>query len=223
MTKFVAYYRVSTDRQGRSGLGLEAQREAVRQYLADRGWPPIAEFTEVESGRKSSRPKLTEALAACRLHKAKLVIAKLDRLTRNVGFLVSLRDSGVDFIACDMPDANKLTINIIAAVAEDEAERISARTKAALAAKVARDGQWDRKAKHHLVPGAGQQQATAALQERAKARAADYAQEIARLRATGLSSLRAIAEALNEQGIPTTRGGRWQAVQVKRVLDRVAA
>lgn len=135
---FVAYYRVSTDRQGRSGLGLDAQRRAVSEYLGASGLQPVSEFTEVESGRRADRPELAKALAACRRHGARLVIAKLDRLARNVAFVSGLMEADVDFVACDMPHANRLTIHILAAVAEHEREMISARTKAALAAARAR-------------------------------------------------------------------------------------
>ena len=136
-TGFIAYYRVSTDRQGRSGLGLEAQRAAVVRYLAGIGGILIAEHTEVETGSRNDRPELAKALAACRKHKARLVIAKLDRLSRNVAFIATLMDSGVEFVACDNPHATRLTLHILAAVAEHEREMISARTKAALqAAKV---------------------------------------------------------------------------------------
>src|SRR5437016_5331644 len=131
-TKYIAYFRVSTARQGRSGLGLEAQRQAVRTHL--NGVKPLSEFVEVESGRRSDRPKLTEALSACRVHKATLVIAKLDRLARNVAFVSNLMDAGVEFEAVDFPQANRLTIHILAAVAEHEARMISERTCAALAA-----------------------------------------------------------------------------------------
>src|SRR3954470_682484 len=134
----VAYYRVSTDKQGRSGLGLDAQREAVRAFLDGKGWPPVAEFVEVESGKRKDRPKLTEAMAACRLYGATLVIAKLDRLARNVAFVSALMESGVEFVAADFPQANRLTIHILAAVAEHEAEMVSKRTKDALAAAKAR-------------------------------------------------------------------------------------
>src|ERR671911_796243 len=136
--KFVAYYRVSTERQGRSGLGLEAQRKAVEDYLNGGRWQLLAEFVEVESGKREDRPKLAEALALCRLHGATLVIAKLDRLSRDAHFLLGLQKAGVDFVAADMPDANKMTVGIMALVAQHEREMISERTKAALAAAKAR-------------------------------------------------------------------------------------
>jgi DNA invertase Pin-like site-specific DNA recombinase len=136
--KFVAYYRVSTDKQGQSGLGLDGQRQAVMNYLNGGPWRLVAEHTEVESGKRNARPELQKALAACRRHKAKLCIAKLDRLSRNLAFIATLMDSGVEFVATDNPHANKLTIHILAAVAEHEREAISQRTKAALAAAKAR-------------------------------------------------------------------------------------
>ena len=132
--KFVAYFRVSTDRQGQSGLGLEAQRSAVSAYLNGGSWTMIAEFTEVESGKHGDRPQLAAALAACKKHKAKLVIAKLDRLSRNLAFIATLMDSGVEFVAVDNPHANKLTLHILAAVAQHEREMISQRTRDALQA-----------------------------------------------------------------------------------------
>ena len=130
--KFVAYYRVSTAKQGSSGLGLDAQRQAVRDYLNGGAWELIAEFQEVESGKRSDRPELARAMERCRLTGATLLIAKLDRLSRNVHFLSGLMEQGVDFLACDLPTANKLTVHIMAAVAEQEREAISARTKAAI-------------------------------------------------------------------------------------------
>jgi len=140
-TGFIAYYRVSTDRQGRSGLGLEAQRAAVVRYLASVGGILIAEHTEVETGRRNDRPELQKALAGCRKHKARLVIAKLDRLSRNVAFIAALMDAGVEFVACDNPHATRLTLHILAAVAEHEREMISARTKAALQVTLAAEFQ----------------------------------------------------------------------------------
>src|SRR5258705_8901711 len=136
--KFVAYFRVSTDKQGKSGLGLEAQREAVNSYLDGGRWSLVQEFVEVESGKRNDRPELTAALAACKRHKARLVIAKLDRLSRNLAFIATLMDSGVEFIAVDNPHANKLTVHILAAVAQHEREMISERTTAALQAAKAR-------------------------------------------------------------------------------------
>jgi len=132
--KHVAYYRVSPARQGRSGLGLEAQKRAVAEYLDGGDWKIVGEFTEVESGKRADRPQLAKALAVCRLHGARLVIAKLDRLSRNAHFLLGLKESGVDFVAADMPNANRLTVGIMAMVGENETLRISERTKAALAA-----------------------------------------------------------------------------------------
>ena len=137
--RFVAYYRVSTDKQGQSGLGLEAQREAVMNYLNGGPWQMVAEHTEVESGKRNARPELEKALAACRRHKAKLAIAKLDRLSRNLHFITSVMESGVEFIACDNPHANKLTIHILAAVAEHGREVIRHR-HALAAAKAAAFG-----------------------------------------------------------------------------------
>src|SRR6266851_986624 len=136
--KFVSYLRVSTARQGISGLGLEAQREAVARYLNGGSWALVQEVVEVESGKRNDRPAIAEALRLCRLHRATLIIAKLDRLARNVHFISSLMESGVEFIAVDFPQANRLTVHILAAVAEHERELISQRTKAALAAAKAR-------------------------------------------------------------------------------------
>jgi DNA invertase Pin-like site-specific DNA recombinase len=132
--KFIAYYRVSTDHQGANGNGIAAQRKAVEDYLNGGRWKLVGEFTEVESGKRSDRPELEKALAACRKHKAKLVIAKLDRLSRNVHFISGLMERKVDFVACDMPSANAFMINVYAAVAQEERRMISDRTKAGLAA-----------------------------------------------------------------------------------------
>lgn len=167
--KVVAYYRVSIGKQGRSGLGLDAQRSAVQSFIEASGsWPPVAEFTETESGRKVDRKQLATVLAACRVHRAVLVIAKLDRLSPNQSFLMALIGSGVDVLFCDLPQipagaVGRFMLQQMSAVAELEAGLISERTKAALAAKVARDGQWDRRAKHHLVAGVGQKAATEAV------------------------------------------------------------
>lgn len=217
---YVAYYRVSTTRQGASGLGLEAQQVAVRSYLNGGNWKLIAEVTEVESGKRSDRPKLDEAMRLCRLHGATLIIAKLDRLSRDAHFLLGLQKAGVEFIAVDNPHANRLTIHILAAVAEDEAKRISDRTKAALAAAKARGvklGGHRGVELTEVVRKAGR----AARTTKAKARAADLAPLMAEFEAQGIRSLEAKAKALNEHGIPTARGGKWTATQVMRVMAKL--
>ena len=219
--KYVAYYRVSTDRQGKSGLGLEAQRKAVADYMNGGDWELAGEYTEVESGRKANRPELAEALEACRRHKAKLVIAKLDRLARNVHFISGLMESGVDFVAVDMPEANRLTVHVLAAVAEHEREQMSARTKAALAAAKARGQKlgWS-------IPSRRAEQLEAAAKgvavnmEKAAQFAANVLPVIQQIQASGVETLSGIAEALNARGIKTSRGRRWYAATVKNVLAR---
>jgi DNA invertase Pin-like site-specific DNA recombinase len=222
--KFVAYYRVSTRRQGHSGLGLEAQQRAVHDHLNGGRWRIIAEFIEVESGKRAdNRPKLAEALAACRVHDATLVIAKLDRLARNVAFVSNLMDAGVDFEAIDFPQANRLTIHILAAVAEHEARMISERTKAALAAAKRRGVKLGGVRKGHKpftakVQAMGRKTRTAIAQRRA----ADLRPIITELQAAGFQSYSAIARELNARGIPTSGGnGTWQAVSVGRLLTRL--
>lgn len=209
MTDFVAYYRVSTDRQGASGLGLEAQRRAVADFAAGRGGI-LAEFTEVESGRKNDRPELRAALAACQRSRAVLVIAKLDRLARNVVFIAGLMESGVEFVAVDMPQANRLTIHILAAVAEHEREMISERTRVALAAAKARGVKLGNPTPN--IPAA----VSARLERMAKARAT-VTPLIERLRGQGMS-LRAIAADLNERRVPSATGRQWHASSVRNVL-----
>jgi len=222
-TKLVAYYRVSTQRQGRSGLGLEAQQEAVRNHLNGGEWKILAEVTEVESGKRKDRPKLAEALAACRVHGAKLIIAKLDRLARNVAFVSALMEAGVEFEAVDFPQANRLTIHILAAVAEHEAKVISERTKAALAAAKRRGVKLGGYRAGAKLTAKGRQAGCDARAARAAARAADLAATVKSLQTAGITSLAGIAAALNERGIPTASGqGIWQAVQVSRVLARLA-
>ena len=216
--KFVAYYRVSTARQGASGLGLDAQQSAVRQYLNGGRWSLVAEVVEVESGKRGDRPKLAEALRLCKVHGATLVIGKLDRLARNVAFVSSLMEAGVEFTACDFPQANRLTIHILAAVAEHEAAMISARTKAALQAAKARGtvlGGYRGRAFTDADHAAAKQ----ARQASAAARGADLAPIVADMRAKGVTSLGGLAKALTEAGIPTARGAStWSPVQVSRLL-----
>jgi DNA invertase Pin-like site-specific DNA recombinase len=222
--KFVAYYRVSTEKQGRSGLGLEAQRKAVDDYLNGGNWHIAAEVVEIESGKRNDRPKLAEALRLCRLHGAVLIIAKLDRLARNVAFISNLMESGVEFTAVDFPQANRLTVHILAAVAEHEREMISQRTKAALAAAKARGTRLggDR-GNLRAVGDRGRAISRAVRIQKAKARVNDLSPIIAEIRASGATSLGRIAKALNERGIHTPRGAEWQPVQVKRVLERIGA
>lgn len=226
-SKYMVYYRVSTKSQGRSGLGIDAQREAVKAYLERvSGYPPVAEFIETESGRKTKRVALDKALAACRVHRARLVIAKLDRLARNLNFLMTIYDSDVGVGFCDLPDVppgptGRFIVQQMASVAELEAGLISERTKAALAAKVARDGQWNRKAKHHLVPGIGQAVAVQALKERAAQAARDLEPIITEIRGEGADSLRQIAAKLTARDIPTPRGGKWTAASVRNALKRL--
>lgn len=211
MTDYVAYYRVSTDKQGKSGLGLDAQRQAVASYVAHRG-EILAEFTEIESGRKNDRPKLLEALALCRRHKAILVIARLDRLARNVAFISNLMESRVDFVAVDMPEANRLTIHILAAVAEHEREMISKRTKAALA--VAKE-RGTRLGNPNPLPAS--QGAIKALKLQSKRFHATVQPLIRELRQQGLS-LPTIARELNRRNVPTARGGLWHPSTVRNIL-----
>jgi DNA invertase Pin-like site-specific DNA recombinase len=212
--KFVAYFRVSTDRQGRSGLGLDAQRQAVMGYLDGGRWTLVSEFTEVESGKRDdNRPQLAAAIAACKKQKARLVIAKLDRLSRNLAFIAALMESGVEFVAVDNPHMNKLTIHILAAVAEHEREMISERTKAALAAAKARGkvlGNPD-------MPEISKR-GVAALKANARRFAANVRPIIEEIMRAGATSHNAIAAKLNERNVRTARGGVWTHVQVGAIL-----
>jgi DNA invertase Pin-like site-specific DNA recombinase len=219
--KFVSYLRVSTDKQGRSGLGLEAQRKAVEEFLNGRRWTLLEEFVEVESGSRDGRPKLAEGLALCRLHGATLVIAKLDRLSRDAHFLLRLQKANVKFVAADMPEANEMVVGIMAVVAQAERKMISARTKAALAAAKAR-GRVLGRPENLKNQEAGRERGRAQRTRTAGERAADLRPIIADLQASGAKSLRQIAAGLNQRGIPAARSGAWSAVQVKRVLVRVS-
>jgi DNA invertase Pin-like site-specific DNA recombinase len=222
---FVCYYRVSTGKQGRSGLGIEAQRAAVATYLNGGDWKILAEFTEVESGKRCDRRELDKALAAARLHRAPLVVSKVDRLTRSVAFLSRLLEAGVDVRFADLPAIEGATgrflLQQMVAVAELEAGMISKRTKDALAAAKRRGVKLggDRGARLSAKARAAGSKAGARA---AAARAADIAPTIVELRAGGAVSLRDIADGLNARGIPTSRGvGAWSATQVARVLSRM--
>ncbi len=218
--KWFSYLRVSTGRQGRSGLGLESQRNAVETFLNGGNWHLVKEFVEVESGKRSDRPVLADALKACRLYGAKLVIAKIDRLSRDAHFLLGLEKAGVDFVAADMPTANRLTVGIMAMVADEERRMISKRTKEALAAAKRRGTKLGGFRGAKLTRKA-REAGSAAVAAIAAARAADIAPVIAELQAAGITSLRAIAAALNDRAIPTAKGGAWSPTQVMRVLARV--
>lgn len=223
---FVAYYRVSTGKQGKSGLGLEAQQAAVATYLNGGNWNILAEFTEVESGKRSDRPALTLALAKARLHRVPIVVAKVDRLTRSVAFLSRLLEAGVDVRFADLPTIEGPTglfmLQQMASVAQLEAGMISDRTKKALAAAKARGTKLGGNRGVPLTDAA-RASGCEARQQLAADRAADVAPTIAEIRAAGATSLRQIAAALTARGISAPRGGEWSAVQVKRTLERTAA
>lgn len=207
----VAYYRVSTDRQGKSGLGLEAQKESVNRYLESIGWNLIGEFVEIESGKRKNRPELTAALEACKREKATLLIAKLDRLARNVHFVSGLMESGVDFVAADNPHANKLMIHLLAAFAEHEREQISQRTKEALAAAKARGVELGKNGK--------------VLARRNREKAISFANSMAttirQLRNEGFITIRQIVDELNRREIPSANGAKWHVPTVHRLLRRL--
>jgi DNA invertase Pin-like site-specific DNA recombinase len=229
----VAYYRVSTQRQGESGLGLEAQEDAVKSYIARNHWRrPIGEFTEIESGRNSKRPKIHEAIALCKARNARLVIAKLDRLARDVHFVTGLKKSGVSFVACDLPDANTLTVNILAAVAQDEAERISTRIREALAVakrRLAKEGRTlggrryllnkktGKPTKKLWDLGSVQPLAVAARKRNVAEHNAPLITTVKALRHDGKTLVEIGAE-LEGLGKHPPRGGEWHAAQIARLL-----
>ncbi|MBU4524053.1 MAG: recombinase family protein [Desulfomicrobium sp.] len=212
----VAYFRVSTDRQGQSGLGLEAQRDAVKTFMKRYGWDLVDEFEEVETGKgrnaQAIRPQLAQALKVARQKKAVLMIAKLDRLARNVAFISNLMDAGVDFVACDMPDANRLTVHILAAVAEDEARRISERTKAALAAKKARGERMGNPQSHETLNAPRIAKADA-FAESMRSTMEDFLRR-------GLSQKK-MADELNARNIKSARGKSWSVGSIQNCLRRL--
>jgi DNA invertase Pin-like site-specific DNA recombinase len=219
--KFVAYYRVSTAKQGASGLGLEAQQESVRSYLNGGRWKMVDEVIEIESGKRNDRPALARALSLCRIHRATLIIAKLDRLARNVHFISGLMESQVDFVAVDFPQANRLTVHILAAVAEHEALATSIRTKDALRAACARGVKLGTRNPTMIAQHAqkGTRASAAVRAATSRKRAADILPVLDAIRST-VTSLHGIAETLNQRGIPAPRGGKWFPAQVSRVLAR---
>lgn len=223
MSRVVAYYRVSTEGQGRSGLGLEAQREAVAKFCQSRGWKIAAEFTEVESGRRHDRPELAAAMHRAKVTGATLVIAKLDRLSRSAAFLTALQEAGTPFVAADMPEACETTVGILAVIARAERKAISKRTKEALAAAKARGTRLGNPNGAAALRRAAKGNAAAleAVKAQATDRAADYAPVIADIQAGGATSLPAIAKELNERGIVTPRGGRWHPSSVRNLMLRL--
>lgn len=224
-SKFVAYYRVSTARQGRSGLGLDAQRKAVAEFLGGDRRKLVGELTEVETGKRDDRPELARALRQAKVMGAQLIVAKLDRLSRNAAFLLTLRDSGVPFVAADMPEANTLTIGILAVVAQAEREAISARTRVALAAAKARGAVLGNPngAAALRRAGRGNRAAVAAIRAQAQQRATDLADTLADVEAAGIVSNNAVAAEFNLREIPTARGRRWYDVSVARLRARLSS
>lgn len=218
-TTAIAYYRVSTAAQGQSGLGLDAQRASVKRYAAQNCLEIAAEFTEIETGtNKRARPQIARAIAAARKHDAVLLIAKLDRLARNVHFISGLMESGVKFVAVDMPTVTNLTLHILAAVAEEEARMISARTRAALAAKRARDGEW----RVSQLDDQARLRGAETMRRQAIESMRGVAFTARMLRDSGLS-LAAVAEKLNTNGYTTRQGKPFAPMTVKRILDRAPA
>jgi DNA invertase Pin-like site-specific DNA recombinase len=216
---YVSYLRVSTDRQGQSGLGLDAQRTLVKDFCGD-DWPPVAEFVEVESGKDNDRPQLALALAECRRRKATLVIANLDRLGRRLSFIAGLMDEDVPFVAADMPHADRFRLHLEAVIAEDERRRISERTKAALAAAKARGTKLGG-FRGYSIPVEVAAEGRRVRSEKADKEAQALAPVLHQLQAGGITSAHGLARALNEKGVFAPRGGRWQAAQVLRVLQRL--
>lgn len=223
--KLVSYLRVSTQKQGRSGLGLEAQQAAIAGYASERRGQVIQTFTEVESGKVDRRPELDKALHLAKVTGATLVIAKLDRLSRNAAFLLTLRDSGVRFVAADLPDANELTVGIMALVAQQEREAISRRTMEALGAAKRRGVRLGNPNGAASLRRAdkGNGASLLAIQRKADRHAQNLAPVLDTLRAEGLSTLSQLAAELNARGMLTPRGGRWHKSSVRNLLARLSA
>lgn len=215
----VSYYRVSTVKQGRSGLGLDAQKAAVCDYLRRHNGESIADYVEVESGKKNDRPQLAAAMTHCRRTGATLVIAKLDRLARNVAFIANLMEArGFEFVAVDMPMASRFTLHILAAVAEHEARLISERTKAALAMAKARGTKLGCPLGAAHLRSYGNAAAVEAVKTNAARRRAEFRAAIREIQADGVTTFAAIANELNNRGIRTARGRRWHPMTVRLIL-----
>lgn len=221
--KIVAYQRVSTSKQGQSDLGLDAQRATIQAYATQARGTVIERFTEVESGKSNSRPELAKALQLAKLTGAVLVIAKLDRLSRNAAFLLTLRDSGVRFIAADMPDANELTVGIMALVAEQERQAISKRTKEALKVAKARGIRLGNPNGAAALKKANKGNAASvrSIKEDAIQRAEQLRSVVEDLTSKGVQSLGGLADELNARGVLTARGGRWHRSSVRNLIGRL--
>lgn len=219
MTKFVAYFRVSTAKQGKSGLGIESQENATAAYLGRVGGELVASFADIESGAKDDRPELQKALRKCRLTGATLLIAKLDRLSRNRRFLMDLQDSSTKFVCCDMPEANNFTVGLLACLADYERELISERTKAALQAAKARGVKLGNP-NLAAVRNSDTKAATEVRIAKTKERNNELRQVVAEIRenADGSLSLRQVADKLNRAGYTTTRGKQFHATTISRIL-----
>jgi len=218
--KFVSYLRVSTDRQGRSGLGLDAQRKMVGDFLNGGDWKLIAEFVEVESGKRDDRPKLAQAIHRAKVTGARLLVAKLDRLSRNIAFVAALQEAKVPFTCCDMPDANEFTIHLFAAIAQHERKVISERTRAAFAAAKAQGRTFGNPNGAKALRGLGNAAGVAGIKKAADRHAHDIMPVIEDIRAGGITTLEGIAAELNARGILTARRGQWYAMTVARMLLR---
>ncbi len=214
--RYIAYYRVSTAAQGRSGLGIEGQQAAVTAFLATQDHELITSFTEVESGKNADRPQLTTALALARRQKAKLIISKLDRLSRNLSFLANLIESSVEIVIADMPTANRLTIQLMAVVAEHEARMISERTKAALAAAKARGVILGNRAS--LI--AAQPIAREVIAKHADQHADNILPTLKQIIKSGVRSVHIVAQQLNQRGVKTARGGQWHGTTILNLIRR---
>jgi DNA invertase Pin-like site-specific DNA recombinase len=219
---FVSYLRVSTERQGVSGLGLEAQRAAVQAHLNGGSWKIVAEVVEVESGGNNARPELAKALRLCRLHGATLLVAKLDRLSRSVAFLANLMEAKVPFTAADMPEADETHLHMMAVFAQHERRVIGSRTKSALAAAKARGtvlgGYRVTPERFAEIAAVGRKASAEVRSAKSNKRAQDVRKEIEDIKLAGAVSLREVAAELNTRGIKTPRGGSWSSVQVLRVM-----
>jgi len=213
MSDYIAYYRVSTERQGQSGLGLEAQRDIVHRFVNGTGGRLVEEYVEVESGRRCDRPELATALAFCKKTKSTLLIAKLDRLARNVHFISGLMESGVEFVAADNPHANRLMVHMLAAFAEHERDMISKRTKEALAAAKARG----------IKLGRYGQILAQENHERAQIFSNSLREVVEELQGEGPRTLASMALELNARGVPTPQGAKWYPTSVKRLLSYMKA